>query len=112
MGLCDYKPSRPLPPEPDETIDLSAIIKGENKLKNGFDREYIVIFVDSKGNKKQDVNFSWNVVSDFGVNQMIDGNTITLLVDDEDCIGSSFLLQVIVDGIVLSEIPIDVIEAF
>ena len=112
LGLCDYKPPRPLPPEPDETIDLSAIIKGENKLKNGFDREYVVTFVDGKGNKKQDVDFSWNIISDFEVAQKIDGNIITLLVDDENCIGSSFLLQVIVDGIVLSEIPINVIEAF
>ena len=112
LGLCDYKPPRPLPPKPDETLDLSAIIKGENKLKNGFDREYVVTFVDGKGNKKQDVDFSWNVISDFEVTQRINDNTITLLVDDEDCIGSSFLLQVIVDGRVLSEIPIDVIEAF
>ena len=112
VWICDYKPPRPLPPEPDETIDLSAIIKGENKLKNGFDREYVVTFVDGKGNKKQDVDFLWNIISDFEVTQRIDDNTITLLVDDESCIGSSFLLQVIVDGIVLSEIPIDVIEAF
>lgn len=112
VWICDYKPPRPLPPEPDETLDLSAIINGNNKLKNGFDRDYSVSFVDSNKNKIQDVDFSWNVVSDFEVAQKIDGNTITLLVDDEDCIGSSFLLQVIVDGNVLSEIPIDVIEAF
>ena len=112
LGLCDYKPPRPLPPKPDETLDLSAIINGNNKLKNGFDRDYSVTFVDSNKNKIQDVDFSWNVVSDFEVTQRINDNTITLLVDDEDCIGSSFLLQVIVDGRVLSEIPIDVIEAF
>lgn len=112
LGLCDYKPPRPLPPEPDETLDLSAIINGNNKLKNGFDRDYSVTFVDSNKNKIQDVDFSWNVMSDFEVTQRTDGNTITLLVDNEDCIGSSFLLQVIVDGRVLSEIPIDVIEAF
>ena len=112
LGICDYKPPRPLPPEPDETLDLSAIIDGNNKLKNGFDRDYSVTFVDSNKNKIQDVDFSWNVISDFEVAQKIDGNIITLLVDDENCIGSSFLLQVIVDGIVLSEIPIDVIEAF
>lgn len=112
VWICDYKPPRPLPPEPDETLDLSAIINGNNKLKNGFDRDYSVTFVDSNKNKIQDVDFSWNVISDFEVAQKIDGNIITLLVDDENCIGSSFLLQVIVDGIVLSEIPIDVIEAF
>lgn len=112
VWICDYKPPRPLPPEPDETLDLSAIIDGNNKLKNGFDRDYSVTFVDSNKNKIQDVDFSWNIISDFEVAQKIDGNIITLLVDDENCIGSSFLLQVIVDGIVLSEIPINVIEAF
>lgn len=112
LGLCDYKPPRPLPPKPDESIDLSAIIKGENKLKNGFDREYTVTFVDSKGNRKQDVNFSWNVVSNFEVEQKIDGDTITLLVDDENCIGSSFLLQVIVGSDIVAEISIEIIEAF
>ena len=112
LGLCDYKPPRPLPPEPDETTDLSAVISGNNKLKCGFDRDYTVEFIDSKGKVHNDTTFSWNVISDFEVTQTITGNTITLFVDDEGCIGSSFLLQVIVGETVLAEIPIDVIEAF
>ena len=112
LGLCDYKPPRPLPPEPDETTDLSAVISGNNKLKCGFDRDYSVEFVDSNKEIHTDVEFTWNIVSDFDVSQKIDGNIITLFVDDENCIGSSFLLQVIVGESVLSEIIIDVIEAF
>lgn len=112
VWICDYKPARPLPPKPDETTDLSAIISGNNKLKNGFSREYTVTFVDGNGNKKQNVYFSWNIVSDFNVDKKIDSNKITLLVNNEDYIGNSFLLQVIVSGKVLSEIPIDIIEAF
>lgn len=112
LGLCDYKPPRPLPPEPDETTDLSAVISGNNKLKCGFDRDYTVGFIDSRGEIHNDTTFSWNVISDFEVTQTITGNTITLFVDDEDCIGSSFLLQVIVNQKVFAEITIDVIEAF
>lgn len=112
LGLCDYKPPRPLPPEPDETTDLSAVIDGNNKLKCGFDRDYTVKFIDSNNEVHNEVEFQWNIISDFEVSQNTDGNKITLFVDDENCIGSSFLLQVIVRGNVLSEIPIDIIEAF
>lgn len=112
LGLCDYKPPRPLPPRPDETTDLSAVISGNNKLKCGFDRDYTVEFIDSKGKIHNDTTFSWNVISDFEVTQTITGNTITLFVDDEDCIDSSFLLQIIVNQKVFAEITIDVIEAF
>lgn len=112
LGLCDYKPPRPLPPDSDETTDLSAVISGNNKLKCGFDRDYTVEFIDSKGEIHNDTTFSWNVISDFEVTQTITGNTITLFVDDEDCIGSSFLLQIIVNQKVFAEITIDVIEAF
>lgn len=112
LGLCDYKPPRPLPPKPDEILDLSAEIIGNNKLKNGFSRDFSVIFRDSDGHIKNDVDFTWNIISDFDVSQKSDKNKINLFVDDEDCIGSSFLLQVIVNGTMLSEIPIEVIEAF
>lgn len=107
LGLCDYKEPTSLPPEPDETTDLSAVISGNNKLKCGFDRDYSVEFVDSNKEIHTDVEFTWNIVSDFDVSQKIDGNIITLFVDDENCIGSSFLLQVIVGESVLSEIIID-----
>lgn len=112
LGLCDYKEPTSLPPEPDETTDLSAVISGNNKLKCGFDRDYSVEFVDSNKEIHTDVEFTWNIVSDFDVSQKIDGNIITLFVDDENCIGGSFLLQVIVGESVLSEITINVIEAF
>lgn len=112
LGLCDYKPPRPHPPKPDETLDLSAIIIGDNKLKNGFTREYTVVFKDSNGNTKDDVDFQWNVVSDFDVIQTVSEQQISLMVNNEDCIGSSFLLQVIKNKTILSEIPIEVIDAF
>lgn len=112
LGLCNYKPVRPLPPKPDETLDLSAEIVGDNKIQYGFDSEFIVEFKNTDGEIQDDVTFEWNIVSDFDVKKEIDGNKIALLVDDESCIGSSFFLQVIVNETVLCEIPIDVIDAF
>lgn len=112
LGLCDYKEPAPLPPNPDETTDLSAVISGKNKMKCGFDRDYTVEFKNTNGDIQQNVEFTWNVIADFDVKQTVKDSLLTLLVDDENCIGSSFLLQVIVNNIVLSEMKIDVISAF
>lgn len=50
--------------------------------------------------------FTWNVIADFNVDQSINGNQITLCVDDEKVAGSTFVLQVIVDGNVIDEMEI------
>lgn len=112
VWICDYKEPAPLPPNPDETTDLSAVIGGKNKMKCGFDRDYTVEFKNTNGDIQQNVEFTWNVIADFDVKQIVKDDLLTLLVDDENCIGSSFLLQVIVNNIVLSEMKIDVISAF
>ena len=106
LGLCDYKEPTPLPPEPDETTDLLAVIIGKSNLINGFSRTYSVEFRDSNGDIKQEVDFTWNVESDFDVQQTINGNQIELSVDDESLIGSSFVLQALVYDKVLSEFEI------
>lgn len=118
LRLCDYiDPSTPLPPQPpipDETTDLSATISGNTNLKVGFSRIYTVIFTDKNGNKVDwdEVNFSWNVVSDFEIKQTITDNKIRLDVDNDDSlVGESFLLQILVDGVVSSEITGTIIDA-
>lgn len=112
LGLCDYKEPTSLPPEPDETTDLSAVISGKSNLINGFSRTYSVEFKDSNGDIKQDVDFTWNVESDFDVQQTISGNQIELLVDDKSLIGSSFILQVLVQDKVLSEFEITITSLY
>ena len=112
LGLCDYKEPVPLPPEPDETTDLSAVISGKSNLINGFSRTYSVEFKDSNGDIKQDVDFTWNVESDFDVQQTISGNQIELSVDDKSLIGSSFILQVLVQDKVLSEFEITITSLY
>ena len=112
LGLCDYKEPTPLPPEPDETTDLSAVISGKSNLINGFSRTYSVEFKDSNGDIKQDVDFTWNVESDFDVQQKVNGNEIELSVDDKSLIGSSFILQVCVQDKVLSEFEITITSLY
>ena len=118
VWVCDYveiddsdseDPTTP-PENPDEMTDLRAVISGNKNLKVGFSRTYTATITDVDGNTVEwDNTYSWNVVSDFEVGQEIDGNTIKLLVDNEDLIDESFLLQVITNSLVISEIEITVI---
>lgn len=113
-GVCNYKSVDTTPEEnPDETTvltdDVKATISGNNNLKVGFSRTYTVAVTDSDGNAVEDVDFSWNVVSDFEVGQVVNGNEIELLVEDEEFVDSSILLQIIVDEEVVSEIEITVV---
>ena len=121
LRLCDYIASPPTtpPPEPttpDETEDLSATISGTTNLRIGVTRTYTATLSDKDGNAVQwdDTLYSWNVASDFDVKQTVAENKISLTVEDEDCIDSSFLLQVIKldDGSVIAEIEITVIDVF
>ena len=118
--ICDYIDSSPTPPSeptiPDETEDLSATISGTTNLRIGVTRTYTATLSDKDGNAVQwdDVKYGWNVTSDFDVKQSVTENKISLTVEDEDCIDSSFILQVIKldDGSVIAEIEITVIDVF
>ena len=119
--ICDYIDSSPTTPPsepttPDETEDLSATISGTTNLKIGVTRNYTATLSDKDGNAVQwdDTKYGWNVASDFDVKQTVTENKISLTVEDEDCIDSSFLLQVIKldDGSVIAEIEITVIDVF
>ena len=123
LGICDYReidtntpseedPTTP-PENPDEMTDLSATILGNKNLKVGFSRTYTATITDVDGNAVEwDNTYSWNIVSDFEIGCEIDGNTIKLLVEDEDCVDSLILLQVIRNNTVIAEIEITVVEAF
>ena len=121
LRLCDYIDSTPTPPSepttPDETEDLSVTISGNTNLKVGFSRTYTVNFTDESGNEVDwnDVGFSWNIISDFDsglIEQTISGNTIKLSVDDENLIGGSFILSVVMDTVTLAQIEITVADVF
>lgn len=116
VWICNYNNSHtPLPPtpsEPDETTDLRCMISGNTNLKNGYRRTYTVAFTNKDENPVdwQNVNYQWSVKSDFDVKQTINDNKITLFVNDENLIGGSFFVQVVVGKTTLSEIKVNIVE--
>lgn len=116
VWICNYNNSTsPLPPttsEPNETTDLRCVISGNTNLKNGYRRSYAVTFTDKDGNDVdwQDVDYQWNVKSDFDVKQTIIDNKITVSVNDENLIGGSFFVQIVVSNTTISEIEVNIIE--
>lgn len=115
LGICDYIDSSSTPSEPitpDEISDLSATISGNKNLKLGFSRTYTATLSDSEGNSVDwdDEKYGWYAVSDIVLDITVNGNKISLAVEDEDFVGSSFLLQVIKldDNAVIGEIEITV----
>lgn len=116
VWICNYNNSHtPLPPtpsEPNETTDLRCVISGNTNLKNGYRRSYTATFSDKDGNAVdwQNVDYQWNVKSDFDVKQTIVDNKITVSVNDESLIGGSFFVQIIVGETVLSEIKVNIVE--
>lgn len=116
LRICDYiDPSSPLPPTPhppDETTDLRCVISGNTNLKSRYHRTYTVTFTDKEDNDVdwEEVNYHWNIVSNYEVKQVFSENKITVSVNDEDQIGSSFLIQVIIDNIIVSEIKVNITE--
>ena len=110
LRICDYiNPSSPLPPTPptpNETTDLSAVISGDSELQIGFSNTYAVSFTDKKTGSSVDwnmVDFIWNIVSDFDIEQSVTENGIELFIENEDLTDEYFKLQVIVNEVVLSE---------
>lgn len=87
-------------------VSYSYKIIGKPELTCGIQRKYTLHITDNSGNEVDHVAFVWNVVSDFNVEQSINGNQITLCVDDENTIDSTFMLQVVVDGVVQAELEI------
>lgn len=120
VWICNYNNSHtPLPPtpsEPDETTDLRCKIFGNTNLKNGYSRIYTVNFSDTKGNTIdiESIDFKWNMKADFSISDHLYtnqyNNKIEISVDNEDFIDSSFLLQVLSQDSVISEIKINIVE--
>lgn len=115
LRICDYNSNTPLPPtpsKPDETTDLSCMISGNTNLKNGYRRTYTVTFTDKGGNYVdwKNVNYQWNVQSNFDVKQTVTDNKIAISVNDENLIGGSFFVQILVRRTILSEIKVNIIE--
>ena len=120
LRLCDYiEPSTPTPPqpsEPDKTTDLTGTISGRTDLKIRYSRTYTVEF-NNKETKEpvdwNDVAFTWNIDATFNVIQSVSDNKITVSVgDDESLLGSSFLLQCLVNEVIVGQIRIEIVEGW
>ena len=116
-GVCNYKSVDITQEEnPDETTvltdDVKAAISGNKNLKVGYARTYTANFTDAEGNVVDDVDFSWNIVSDFEIGQVVNGNEIELLVEDEELVDEKFKLQVLVNENVIGEIIITIASVF
>ena len=122
LGICDYievsddteEPSDPTtPPEnSDEMTDLRVTISGNKNLKVGFSRTYTVKFTDENGNEVTESDWTWGIGVDYVEVVGQNGNEIELLVENEDYIGSSFILSVVKDTVTLAQIETTVVEAF
>ena len=116
VWICNYNnsasPLPPTPPEPDETTDLRCVISGNTNLKNGYRRSYTATFTDKDSNSIdwKDINYQWNVKSDFDVEQSITDNKIIISVNDENLIGGSFFVQIVIGESVLSEVKVNIVE--
>jgi len=76
------------------------------ELTCGIRRKYTLKITNNAGNEADNVAFTWKVLADFEVEQIINGNQITLCIDDEKVAGNTFVLQAIVDNNVMDEIEI------
>lgn len=114
IWICDYRSPTdpPVPSIPDETTDLSVSISGGTTLRCGRNKTWTATIKDKSGNEIPDATLNWDLVGDLDIVKKIDGNKIQLRIDDQNCIGSSFLLVVTygVDTVVTAKIEIIVVE--
>lgn len=111
-GVCNYKDPTTIPSSPqnpDESVHLSAKIIGKDTIRYGMERTYSVEFTDNEN--IEDVNFKWNIVSDFCIERSDETkNPVKLYIEDDSAINKPFLLQVIVNDSVVAELEITVTD--
>lgn len=114
---ADFMDISPIDKLPNSSIEDSLTTKynykisGNTNLKFGYTRTYTLYITDKNDNAVENIDFTWNVVSDFVVEQAINGSQIKLCVKaDKKLINKTFLLQVIAEESVKAEISITVVE--
>lgn len=111
VWICDY--FTPDNHEPVDKNDILLRISGTPKLQSGVKRKYTVTCSDEKGNEvATPADFAWNVICAFDdvLETTINGDTITLFINDDDYIDEKFKLQVLIGGVVKDELVITVAE--
>lgn len=111
VWICDY--FTPNTHEPVDKNDILLQINGRPDLRLGSRRTYTITCTDENGNTvATPADFAWNVVCDFDdvLEVTIDGDTITLFIDDDDYADEKFKLQALIGSVVKDEIVITVTE--
>lgn len=108
VWICNYIAPTLSPPPPSQDKNTILTIDGRSELKVGHTGLYRAIVKDADGNEVTDLDFEWHVVSDFAdeIEQIVNGNLITLKINNHKRIANTFLLQVSYNHDLISEINI------
>lgn len=100
LEICDYfVPEDATEDIPEGTVGISYIDYFSDVIRvGGAPRVYTAAFVGEHGEVIDGVTAQWEVVSDFAIDTVIDGNTISLSCGDKAAIGSKVLLKVLNEG--------------
>lgn len=101
LRICDYKSSSSI--IPDTTNKISII--GSDVIRLRKSKIWTIDYIE-------DNDYRWNVVSDYKIDTSINNKEIKLQINDEDSVGSSILLQIILNDSVIAEKEITVISYF
>lgn len=97
VGICDYiNDTTPPKPEGDRIIYEAKIAYTKTVIKSGGSAQtFTAKFYDSSGNEVTDVLPTWNIVGDFVDKLQVieEGTTLTISVDDDDCIDEEFKIE-------------------
>ena len=112
LWVCDYKfPDRPSSVITESTEEIKkeyseVNIVGDRSIKVGKKRVYYADFFDENGEHlyNEDIVYEWNVESSFDIEVEKFENKISLYVEDDSIIGEKAKIQILIDGVVVSEI--------
>jgi len=107
VWIADY--FEPEAQKPSVSTTLSEI-SGSRKLYLDMMQTYTVVFKDADGNEILNPNFDWDITSDVlsELHVQIQGKTVVLYTDDDNFIGKTITLQILVDGEFSSEMVITI----
>lgn len=114
VWICDYT----YPTENDNTptdpkTSVVGEIKGAKTIKIGISRTYTASLTHENGQPLEwSDQFKWNIISDFDIDSIINGNKITLCVEDDSLVDEKFKLEILQESEVVCDTVITVIGAF
>ncbi len=96
-GICDYISSvPPSKPASSKVIYEAKILCSKTVIKSGGSPQtFTARFYDSSGNEVTDVAPTWNIVGDYADRLQVveEGASLTIGVDDDDCIDEEFKIE-------------------